>query len=562
MKTPQLTLEQICYIVALTAAVVVRFIFLNQAALPDSEAVLALQSLHLAQGIPVVIGPNPGYVLPTALIMFLAGASNWTARLVPALMGVLAAGIPYLMRDRLGRMAAVMLAFFLALDPGLVAVSRQAGGQMIGLAALLLAIVCFMQRKAVWAGLFASLALLGGPSIWPNAAMLALAGWLASRGAENDKSLESIDLRAMGLTALAVFTLVGTCFFIFPTSLSAGFSSLPAYIQGWTLPPAVPVLQMLAALVGYEAFGLVLGLGGALRGAFNNRIDRFLLLWWLLGLALALIYPARQVFDLDWTVVPLLILAARWLAPMFDLETDRKAIYGQACLILLLLIMIANLVVSWPAGDANSGDQLFRYLVLGVAILLIAAETFLVIWGWSSRIGLYGLALGIAAALFVFSLSALGNATGYSGRPPAELWSAGPAFAQADLVTSTLHDYVGWRPDAQKVPSVILVNLDSPALEWLLRDYPGLRVEKAVPTEVKPEFMLSLDTTKVDQTAAYTGTSFDLARSPDWALIAPKEWVNWLFYRSIPTEVWKKQAIVLWVRSDLFPGASTKAVTP
>lgn len=563
MRTPKLTIEHICYLAALLLAVLVRFLNLGQAALPDSEAVLALQSFHLAQGGAPLLGPNPGYVLPTALLMFLGGVSNWTARFWPAVFGVLLLGVPYILRERLGRSVAVTLAFFIALDPGLAAASRQAGDQMIGLSALLLSIAFFIERKAIWAGIFGGLALLGGPPIWPNALVLAASSLLMFRN-KDDAGLPwhrqlftSADFRAMGLAGVAVLLLAGTCFFFFPVSLSAGLASLPAYLQGWAQPSGLPILRMLAALGAYEVFGLILGLGGLLRGLVSgSRLDRFLAVWWGLAVVLAVVYPARQVLDLTWALVPMLALAARWVEQLFDLDEDRNAVYGQGGLIMLLLIMISNLVVSWPAGDPNSTDQLFRYLVLGIAVLLIAAETFLVVWGWSSRIGLYGLALGIAASLFIFSLSALGNSTGIAGRPPAELWRAGPAFAQADLLSKTLSDHIGWRSDTHKTPEVVLLEMTSPALEWLLRGYPGLRVEKSVPVSVMPEFLISTDAVQLDQAAAYTGTGFDLSRSPTWDLIPPTEWVNWLVYRTVRTDAWAKQTVILWVRSDLFPGAN------
>ena len=106
------------------------------------------------------------------------------------------------------------------------------------------------------------------------------------------------------------------------------------------------------------------------------------------------------------------------------------------------------------------------------------------------------------------------------------------------------------------------MNLQSPALEWLLRDYPGLRIEKTLPQSAKPEFLITPDQPKVDLAAAYTGQGFDATHGPAWDLIAPSEWINWLVYRSLKPDVWVKETVVLWVRSDLFPGVHASQLIP
>jgi hypothetical protein len=45
-------------------------------------------------------------------------------------------------------------------------------------------------------------------------------------------------------------------------------------------------------------------------------------------------------------------------------------------------------------------------------------------------------------------------------------------------------------------------------------------------------------------------------------LILPEEWIKWYAFREVPSE---KQQIILWARTDLFPGAAKTApatITP
>jgi hypothetical protein len=118
--------ESILYVIAFILAAALRFIQLGALPLSDNEAGWALQALQTAQGTRPLLGPQPGYILPTSLLFFLFGDSNFLARFIPALTGSALILVPYLFRQRLRPVSSLLLAFFLALDPGLVSLSRQA----------------------------------------------------------------------------------------------------------------------------------------------------------------------------------------------------------------------------------------------------------------------------------------------------------------------------------------------------------------------------------------------------------------------------------------------------
>jgi hypothetical protein len=98
--------------------------------------------------------------------------------------------------------------------------------------------------------------------------------------------------------------------------------------------------------------------------------------------------------------------------------------------------------------------------------------------------------------------------------------------------------------------------LPSPAVEWILRDFPNHRMSSTLTDSAKPGLLVTADRTELGLAAQYTGQAFILARSPAWDLISPAEWVRWLIYRDLKKEVWTTTNLVLWVRSDLFPGAT------
>ena len=71
---------------------------------------------------PLLHGPLRFYL--TSLMYLLFGASDFTARLAPALMGTLIVALPFLLRRQIGRVAAFAVAVLLAVDPSFLYYSR------------------------------------------------------------------------------------------------------------------------------------------------------------------------------------------------------------------------------------------------------------------------------------------------------------------------------------------------------------------------------------------------------------------------------------------------------
>lgn len=182
MNKNAVTLETLGYLLAFALAVLVRFVGLGNLPLSEREAELAMQALAIARGSPVVLEAQPGYLVLTSLLFSLFGASDGLARFWPALAGSLLVAAPFLFRRALGRWPALILAFALALEPGLAAVARTAGGASLALTGAVLALAFALHQRPVVAGVFAALALLGGPALWPGVVAVALAlvvFWLA-----------------------------------------------------------------------------------------------------------------------------------------------------------------------------------------------------------------------------------------------------------------------------------------------------------------------------------------------------------------------------------------------
>src|SRR6266545_5710459 len=184
MNSFRLKNEGWLYWLAFLIALGFRIIQLGASPLTDSEATLALQALHIAQGKAPLLGPQPGYILLTSLLFAIIESTNFMARFFPALVGSALVFVPYFFREKIKPIPALILAFFFAIDPGLVALSRQANGTILAVTFLLFAWGMWRNQRAIPAGMFAGLALLSGPSLWAGLFTLGLT-WVFLRGMES-----------------------------------------------------------------------------------------------------------------------------------------------------------------------------------------------------------------------------------------------------------------------------------------------------------------------------------------------------------------------------------------
>lgn len=574
------------YFLAFCLALALRFLHLDAMPLDDLEATWALQALETSQSLQPMVGPQPAYIAFTSATFFLFAPTNFLARFLPALAGSLVVLVVYLFRDRIEPLPGMMLAFFLALDPGLVALSRQAGSLMPALVFTLLAWGWWRQGRSRLAGVMAGLALLSGHDLWQGVLGLALA-WAAgrlygrriARSAGSDGG-EGTGLQVSGtfliaarpalLFAGATLVLGGTLFFMIPSGLSAWVAALPEYLAGWFEPSGVPAGRLLLALIAYHPLALVFGVAGFVR-ACRHR-DRLLVrlgLWLLVALSLALLYPSRQVGDLAWSVVPLWALASVELSRHARLEPgERREVSGVVLLVVLLLAFSwmdyagialdprnpANLA---PNGIQVGGTILFqnlpptRYLLLVSVLLLLAISIALIAMGWSKRVAMLGLIWGLALSLGTYSLGVAWGATGLRTPGGWELWWPVGLPAQPDLLLTTVDTLSDWSAGDPHAQPVTILDLDSPALAWLLRERTVLPAT-ALDVEHPPAIVISSRIESLELPTPYRGQDFIWRRAPAWETLRAYDWMHWSVFRELPGS---PETIILWVREDVFPDA-------
>ena len=585
--------ESILYVIAFILAVALRFIQLGALPLSDTEAEWALQALRVAQGTRPLLGPQPIYILPTSLLFFLFGTSNFLARFLPALTGSLLILVPYLFRERLNPVSSLLLAFFLALDPGLVSLSRQAGSLIPALTFVLLAWAFWWNERPRAAGVFGGLALLAGPSVWAGLLGLGLT-WLlrhtmelppASAGEEKQTdtpaasesagSVRRENLKAALTFGGATILLGGSMFFLSPNGLSAWLNALPVYLTGWVRPSGVSGSRLIFALLAYQPLALMFGLIAVVRGWWQGRRRYMRLsLWCLAAFLIALLYPGRQVGDLAWMLVPLWALAALELSNHVNIfAMERREVMGVALLVVVLLLftwqdfagiafdprnpvnMTSNAI---RIGDRNLLENLppTRYVLLISVLLLLVVSLLMVALGWSARIARLGSVWGLVVALGIYSLGMVWGATGLRTPDGWELWWPDKQPAQAALLLATVNEQSEWSTGNATSQTVTVSGLTSSALEWLLRDR-VVQVVPALDTQEAPAIVASTQTENLNLPIAYRGQDFTWRRQPSWETLTVYEWIKWSVFRELPYDT---ETVIVWVRNDLF--ADTRESLP
>jgi len=602
MNFARIKYEGWLYGLAFLLAASLRLIQLGAAPLYDTEAQSALQALHVAQGLKPALGPHPAYILFTSVLFFIFGSSNFLARLIPALAGSALVLAPLLFRERLKPRASLILAFFLAIEPGLVALSRQAASSILAITFIVLALGYWFRGRPELAGAFSALALLGGPAIWPGMLGLAIT-WAIRQAMEaraeekgqqtNDQRRTSAsrkptaepppsslakspqgenrrsntDLRPALPYFFGTLLLVGTLLYFAPNGLSAALASLADYFTGWGRASGIPVEGLLFSLLIYQPLGLILAAIAVVRGWRNasRRIMR-LGLWFVIALLIAVLYPAHQMGHLAWALIPLWALAALELSRQVHILREER---GEAAGVALLTFFFLGFVWIDLAGLAwvtfPSADATVRLSLMVGAVFLLAVSLFLVAAGWSGRIARFGSLWGLTLALGVYTLAGAAGAAGLRGDSSPEMWWLADRPAQAQLLAATVADLSEWGTgDASALP-IMIAGVDSPALEWILRshtvtliDAPNISAEPPlVITPLQDEPVLS---------ATYRGQDFVWRQNPAWETARPKDSTDlpralgvlfrWIALRQMPPN---DEGIILWARSDLFLDASTSA---
>lgn len=545
-----LSRELFFYALIFALAFLLRLAGLGEVQLNEFEASAALPAHQLTQGASPALGAQPAYVLLTSLLFSLFGSSEFAARLFPALFGLALVALPYFWRDQLGQKAALVLALILAIDPGLIAMSRLASGTILATGSGLVAVTAWRNRRPALAGVFVALALLSSPTIYYAIGAAALTWGALGLKVKFDPGA----VRAGLVAAVVTLVLGGSLLFTVPQGLAGAGEVLGAFLGGVPLFPGASFFSTLLALVGYALPALIFGGLAAVRAwRQGENFSKTLSMFAVIIIMLVLLNPNHQIADLLWALLPLWVLTAQHVSRYLQSPNDEPiAAIGEALLMLLLaafllptLARVAATGFFFPADPAT--QQLSSLTPNGTVALFVLAiavlATALIAFGWSKSSAAQGLVWAAALIAAFFLLSAGSRALRHGTASANELWSPGPAAGTLDLMLASLEDFSFW-DQGQKQALAVDVRSDSAALNWALRNYPRPESGGANPMLA----ISSADEANSAKFAGYRGQSFALNVQRTWDGW-PGSFFGWFLFREAPTQT---EQIILWASADLF----------
>lgn len=613
---PWFTVEVTLWGLLLIIALGLRLLRLAAAPLNAVEARAALAAWRFAHGqdVPTTISYSPVLFSSQWLTFLIFGASDLSARILPALAGTALSLAPALLRRELGRLGALAAGVLLALSPTALTLSRTATGDvLVALGALLCATGLWRYVESqhntqssngrpplhLLCALGTALMLVSSPLAYSallalGAALLLLAladmesrvrlqrGWSALRATPNAIH------HTLGVL-LAALVLLSTAFAWHVGGLAAAADLLPAWLGGFVRwPDSLSLNYPLLILNIYEPLILLTGGAGVVlvvRGSISttdagrSTIPRLVVLWCLALLALALIRPGHGPGDVLLVLVPLACLGGLALEALIAGLKRWGDWLSEGMYLAITAPLWAWLAVNLVTYSNRPGEYTqvnllltdislpthFSLALISVLLLLIMAAVVGLVQG--SAPALRGLGLSTTLALLLITSATTWGVSQNRPADPRELLILEPTATEVRLLGASLarlsHERWG---DAHAIDLTVLS--DDPALAWALRDFHQTRFTDVVETPLSTSVVIAPKLPGTSELGeGYIGQSLPLRRrweasglSCSWKLVQLElvqahqlncsSLVNWLVYRRSPTRPLSDQ-VILWLRKDL-----------
>ena len=557
-------------VVVVLLAVLLRLVGLGSASLTMNEAENAMTALHLFEN-----GSRGQllYELPTAILFKFFGSSEFIARLFPALAGILLALIPLFFYKNTGSRKALVLSFFLAVDPVLLFWSKRADA-VIPAAALLAAAVVFLLKQKKTAALTCFLiALNGGERIWPVVLICAVCLVLSTVLLKNDPYylwFLRFSKRNFFLGA-AFFVLFDTAFGAFPGGIGGfGTGIINSFRKGpaWVYPG---LAAELIAVVLYCGMPLLLSFVDAIR---NRRVPA-LLLSVLAAAGLILWYG---VIMLPWISILLWINASGMVLKILDrikgpfnfpfLMTG-FAITGAWSFFYFRLVELfkqtnGNELIQFNWNNVTQTIPLTRYtgavLLTVISVVIIGLIVKILLGFVESGSVRRGLLAGMAVILSWSLMTGIWNAGGFDreGDHPLMVHSKNTAAILNGAYTSFTNnaffelfdETIAKHGDASNTNYGLNFIVNDPMAAWLIRNNPGIHTTANKNADLTGVDLILDQAGDSYESYGFVSTRQNWRGTMDWRTFSFQNWGKWLIFGDAQPAA--DVPVTLWARAERF----------
>ncbi|MDM8532492.1 hypothetical protein QUF63_15070 [Anaerolineales bacterium HSG25] len=596
-----LTVERALYVAIILFAIALRGWQLGAYPLSNTEAEHSLVAWQIYHGETPTSGSySPLLVSMNVLLFFLFGASDALARIPTLLLGTLLVVIPMTMTRQLGAKLCLTASALFAISPTVVYLSRTLNAE-IGVAVGSLMIVAgFLNwgadRAQHWLWLFAvglAILLASGPlsfSVIVVFALLILIGmaiffgfstqlamlWISglvnpeSTMAEEELPFSKEDVASevitstdrqnwqqAGLLFLITLFLITTA----ATLNMSGFSVLTNGLTTWlgyfnlTAQPEAGYNAVFLLSI-YEPILLIFGLVGLGYAMFRNNLLGLAFGGWFVGLLLLdVLMGARPQGTVILPLVPIAMLAASAIAALWASLEDRGSWPNEGILIAtgLVIAVFAYIgLTGWLDRGCVADDPYCLYAWVQPVAALVLFLTVSAMFAFISEPGVSW--RGVGGTMLAVTLLMTTNAGVRLNYGPLEDYAYQPLAGQP--VSTEFHDMTGLiirqsneRAFGATLMDVLTVDVDSPALQWQLREFPNLSQSDLI-TEL-PTATAIITPPDESKSATlgenYVGQSFTLDALWSPMQLQDKTLISWYIYRTAKERPTGNQ-VVLWSR--------------
>ncbi|MGV8025059.1 MAG: hypothetical protein AB2L18_00685 [Anaerolineaceae bacterium] len=561
----KLTVTHFIYIIILIIAIALRLVNLNGVPLANNEAQHALCALDDQR--QACDGISRLYLFFTNTIFTFFGDNNFSARVIPALLGSLIVLIPYMLRSIIEKKSGIVLAICLALDPILIQTSRAADSTIIGIVFILFLLTFLLKRNWKAALVVLAFGLLSGTSFWIGLIILGMAygvTWLLTRKNEKEKlqsnnPMDELKDQIKNKNYLFILFLlwagISTRILTDLPGLLSPLRSLTAIFPGNTIPIVkitLPTDVRLVVFLFYSFYTVVFSFSAFFHAKKDqNRSNLFLLIWMLLGMVVYLV-PQFPLYEAAWICIPMWVLAANRIVQIGNTAIQEKRAIRIPILVGIVILVFLSLQVIRLHYLLSVGLDLSKNLMLLVAPLVLCILFILLYgYGWSKTH-----ALQAVSVLFLFcgTFALVRNANRSANITDTieyELIREGSFLKNSDILIEEIENY---RTKKEILPEDVNIALSvdnqTESLEWALRNYSVDVVNGLSEKDSSDYEVLILDSDSSPEFSEYENENLVISSKLAWAQedfsgFLPNEILEWLIYR---TATLQNETCTVWFK--------------
>lgn len=571
MKTKLFTIEYLIYGLILIMGIAFRFINLGSLPLSDIESSVSLHALSLISGEKSASISDQTFLSNIqAVFFFLLGNSNFIARLIPAVIGVLFILVPFLFRYLVNPKMMILLSFWIALSPTLVSLSRQVDSTILFLFSISIFFYFFIKQSVIPSAIFIVISILSGKiflMIFIPSLISLIYVYLFLNKQNNSiydqiiQLIYSFQWKKFSLYSIGSYILLSTLGFIFPSQLSGVGYGISAYFNSFSQLSIVTLSDLVRGLLFYEIAAILFGLIGTFFIIRKNQIAGLFITGVITFSIVQIVLMSEKSIVMNVTIVFTLMIAGSYFVNqyMFIPRHLNSKILVVTLIALAILFFISLAFMSMFAnsyqGEQENTLRIF-FIIAGFALIIGAG--LLAGWAISWEIAGKSFLLLSVTYLLIFTTSASVNASGFRIPYQNEILNINPVPIENDLLIQTLESYSEWNYGHKKSIKIHILGNQPPSMYWALRNFDNISKGDVIPLDQEIDAIISNADQNLVQADSYRGQDILWTSKPAWGSMNANETTQWFLTRRAPQDMLFQKSNIIWIRNSLFPGADTQ----